>query len=152
MQFLILAGCDFTTAAWGVNWILPLGRGWGRRWGSEGDKKERGAPRRWVENQGRGQSEECFKSYLLLCHHQALVGLSWTTSRKSFSFPLSFFPSQPYGIKCTLFPPVLGLVCVKKVCWYSEHQGILLISDVSYTVGVTGPYLLHPSLGSPAMQ
>lgn len=51
---------------------------------------------------------------------------------------LNFSLPNLMALSATSFPPVLDL-CVKKVCWYSEDQELLLISDVSYTVGVIGP-------------
>lgn len=134
-----------TAAWWHVweSWNLHLGREWGRRGGSDREKKERGALGRWIENEDGIQSEKCFKTYLLVCHHQASVRL-WTTSRKLSCLPFSFFPTQPCGTNRILHFHLCWDLNTKKVCCCSEKEGILLPSRFALHCGTWSGWSLTP--------
>lgn len=135
---------DVTSRSWFVAWVSDL-----KSFFEEGEEavrgKERCALRRWVENKERVQSEKCFKTYLLF-HHQASVIL-WTTSRKSSSFPLSFFPTQSCGSNYTLHFHFCCDLNVKNVCCCSEDQRILFPSMFTLFCGTWSSWsLISPFL------
>lgn len=68
----------------------------------------------------------------------------WTTSRKSSSFPLSFFPTQPCGTNCTLHFHFCWDLNVKKVCCSSEDRGILSPSRFAPRCGTWSSWCLMP--------
>ena len=118
-----------------------FGEGGWKGGGSDGEENERGALRRWAENENRDQSEKCFKIYLLLCHHQASVRLQ-TTSRKLSSFPLSFFPTQPCGNNCTLHFSVCWASMWRRHAALLRTKGCYCPADLHCAVvhGLAGPY------------